>query len=125
MAEPTQILVVDDDDDVRGMLELVLAHAGFGVAAVADGEQAIERLRASEPAPIVLLDLRMPVMNGWDVIDMLRAEGRLPHIPIIICTSSPSDAPEGFDIIRKPVRLETLVAAIRKVERSRAAATSA
>jgi CheY-like chemotaxis protein len=113
MAEPIHVLVVDDDDDVRETLKLVLEAEGFRVSAAANGQQALERLHHPEQ-PVVLLDLRMPVMDGWEVVDVLRREGRLDSIPIVICTSSPRDAPAGFPIIPKPVRLDRLLAAIER-----------
>lgn len=129
MADPVHVLVVDDDDDVRETLGLVLEAEGFRVSSAANGEQALEAIRRVPAAahggapgapsgdgqgyPVVLLDLRMPVMTGWDVIDELRREGRLEAIPILICTSSPEDSPAGFPIVPKPVQLPKLVAAIR------------
>jgi two-component system, response regulator, stage 0 sporulation protein F len=115
MAEPTQVLIVDDDDDVRVMLEIVLEQAGFVVSSACNGQEALERLNGTQPAPVVLLDLRMPVMNGWEMIETLRANGQLRDVPIIVCTSSPAESPAGFEVIAKPVRLEALTRAIKRL----------
>ena len=117
--EPIDVLVADDDDDVREALALVLEHEGFRVTAVADGAQALAHLRACPAPPIVLLDLRMPVLTGWQVLDRLRSEGRLPALPVIICTSSPGEAPPGFPVVPKPVALATVLAAIWSAARAR------
>jgi CheY-like chemotaxis protein len=113
MSDPIDVLVVDDDDDVRETLQIVLEVSGFRVASAANGLQALEYLRGAQRAPVVLLDLRMPVMSGWEMIDALREEDRLADVPIIICTSSPPDAPPGFEVVAKPVNLDALVTAIR------------
>ena len=113
MAEQTRVLIVDDDDDVRGMLEIVLEAAGFVVSSASNGQEALERLDGTQPAPVVLLDLRMPVMNGWEMIEALRETGRLPAVPIIVCTSSPAESPPGFAVVAKPVSLEALTRAIK------------
>lgn len=115
MSDPVHVLVVDDDDDVRETLEIVLDHAGFRVSSATNGQEALAFVRAAAAAPVMLLDLRMPVMSGWEVIDALRDEGRLGAVPIIICTSSPGDSPDGFEIVPKPVALGTLVDAIHRV----------
>jgi CheY-like chemotaxis protein len=120
MADPIQVLVVDDDDDVRETLEIVLELSGFGVSSASNGQEALERLHASARPPIVLLDLRMPMMSGWEVIDVLREEGRLADVPIIICTSSPSESPPGFDVVPKPVDLQLLDSTIRRAAHERA-----
>ena len=115
MAERTPVLIVDDDDDVRGMLEIVLEAAGFAVSSASNGQEALERLGSSQPVPVVLLDLRMPIMNGWEMIEALRANGRLSDVPIIVCTSSPAESPPGFEVVAKPVNLETLTRAIKRL----------
>ncbi len=105
------VLVVDDDDDVREMLSLVLEAEGFTVRTAWNGQLALQQLAAF--TGIVLLDLRMPIMSGWEVIEALRQSGRLGTIALAICTSSPEDAPVGFPIIPKPVDLDQMLAIIR------------
>jgi CheY-like chemotaxis protein len=87
------------------------------VQQAANGVKALDLL-GEPPHPVMLLDLRMPVMTGWDVIDVLRSQGRADGIPIIICTSSPMDAPRGFRVIPKPPRLTELIEAIRSAART-------
>jgi CheY-like chemotaxis protein len=108
------VLVVDDDDDVRETLELILESEGFRVSVASDGRQALERLSGSDAPDVMLLDLRMPVMTGWDVVDALRQNGGAPRLPIVICTSSPDESPQGLPVVPKPVKLDALLATLRR-----------
>ena len=112
MTNRTAVLVVDDDDDVREMLSLVLEAEGFEVSTAWNGQLALEQLGQFQSG-VVLLDLRMPILSGWEVIEALRDDGRLRSIPIAICTSSPEDAPVGFPIVPKPVDLDQMLGIIR------------
>jgi CheY-like chemotaxis protein len=119
MPEPIHVIVVDDDQDVRETTELVLELRGFEVTSAENGAAALGHLAALEaqgaPRPwVMLLDLRMPVMDGWELIDTLRTDGSIARIPIVVCTSSPQDAPEGFPIIAKPIDIGELEATIRQ-----------
>jgi CheY-like chemotaxis protein len=107
------VLVVDDDDDVRETLDLVLRQEGFDVSTAADGREALVEVERLPRPYVVLLDLRMPIMSGWEVIDTLRRQQRLNQVPIVICTSAPDDAPRGFPVVPKPVELAEIVEAIR------------
>ncbi len=120
MSEPIQVLVVDDDDDVREILSLVLEAEGFRVRTAWNGREALNEL-ARLDAGVMLLDLRMPIMSGWEVIEVLREEGRLRRIPIAICTSSPRDAPPGFPILPKPVDFDQMMGMIRDLASDAAA----
>jgi len=112
MTDQIQVLVVDDDDDVREILSLVLEAEGFRVRTAWNGREALNELAGFENG-VVLLDLRMPIMSGWEVIEVLREEDRLRRIPIAICTSSPRDAPRGFPILPKPVDFDQMLGMIR------------
>ena len=80
------ILVVDDDDDFRTALCEVLAQAGYPVAQAASGEDALVRLDEETPG-LVLLDLKMPGIDGWGVIERMRAEPRWAAIPVLILSA--------------------------------------
>ncbi len=98
-----------------------LAHEGFEVSVAGDGESALASLRRAEALPsVILLDLTMPVMNGWQFRQEQLADPRLASVPVIVLTAAAaSDAsvarlrPAGF--LRKPVMLEALLALIEKV----------
>jgi len=84
-SNPT-VLLVDDDPATRGMMRRALEKAGWGVAEAENGQVALEALEA-QPAGVVLLDLMMPVMNGFDVIAELRNRPHLQQIPVIVLTA--------------------------------------
>ena len=80
------ILVGDDDDDFRTALGEVRAQAGYPVEQAASGEEALLRLEGEVPG-IVLLDLKMPGIDGWGVIERMRAEPRWAAIPVLILSA--------------------------------------
>ena len=80
------ILVVDDDDDFREALSEVLTGAGYPVQQAENGELALERV-ADEAPGIVLLDLKMPVLDGWGVMERMRGDARSSAIPILILSA--------------------------------------
>ncbi len=80
------ILVVDDDDDFRETLSEVLTEAGYPVQQAENGEVALAR--AAEEAPgIVLLDLKMPVLDGWGVMERMRENPRSAAVPILVLSA--------------------------------------
>jgi CheY-like chemotaxis protein len=80
------ILVVDDDDDFREALSEVLTGAGYPVQQAENGELALARV-ADEAPGIVLLDLKMPVLDGWGVMERMRGDPRSSAIPILILSA--------------------------------------
>ncbi len=80
------ILVVDDDHDFREALSEVLTEAGYPVQQAENGEVALQRV-ADEAPGIVLLDLKMPVLDGWGVMERMRGDPRSSAIPILILSA--------------------------------------
>lgn len=108
------VLIVDDDPDLREGLELTLQFWGHCVAAVADGIEALKRLRTRPPPGIVLLDLMMPGMNGFELRTVMKADPRLARIPVIVLTGAGvllegRSAELDADILRKPFELTVLL----------------
>ncbi len=87
------VLIVDDDPAVRALAGKTLASSGYGVLEADAGEAALELVRACRP-DVILLDLMMPVMSGFEVIARLRADAGTADIPIIVLTSKSLDAEE-------------------------------
>lgn len=81
-------VVVEDDDDIRGLLHIVLTQMGFSVHGVGSGEEAVEAVRAHDPA-LVTLDIGLPGAGGLDVLDLLRA---FHAGPIVMLTARGRDA---------------------------------
>lgn len=108
------VLVVDDDDDIREVLEALIERWGYEVATAASGKQALEVLNTREELPgLVLLDLTMPDMNGWAVRDAMLAEPRLAEVPVVVLSGmadagTSAEAERTAGVLLKPVRTEKL-----------------
>lgn len=116
-----RILVVDDQSSIRGILELALSEAGADVRTAPDGRAAIELVRLSSP-DLILLDLAMPAMTGWQVLEELQASSRTASIPVVLQTSAEDYG--SFDrakklrvaaFVSKPFRLSELVETCRRI----------
>jgi DNA-binding response OmpR family regulator len=81
-----KILVVDDDPEILGMLDIRLGKRGYHVISAADGEQALEQARKEKPS-LVVLDVMMPRMNGWEVARALRQDPATHGIKIVMLTA--------------------------------------
>ena len=115
-AEPKAVLVVEDDDDLREMVLDVLWSHGYAATGAENGSDALAQLRAAPIKPrCVLLDLFMPVMDGWQLIDQLRADGRLDKTQIVIITSAPHRAPAGLPVFQKPLDLDKVMTTVQRL----------
>ena len=114
-----QVLVVDDNEDTRAMYAALLSTAGFAVRTAANGEEAIA---AAEDRPaVIVMDLAMPGLNGWEATRRLKTGTRTRDIPVIVLTAHDLDhyrevaVAAGCDaFLSKPCAIEDLVAEIRK-----------
>lgn len=82
MPRPARILLVDDDPDTRVVFRTILEHYGFEVLEAREGEEAL-RVAASGEPHLILLDLSLPVLDGWEVARTLRGEPRTSSVPIV------------------------------------------
>src|SRR4051794_7754460 len=110
------ILIVEDNEDFRGLVRAALEAEGFTVREACDGEEALARLRESGSSHcLMLMDLMMPGMTGWELVSAVRSDPLLRNNPIVVTTAVPEEAPSGIDaILQKPFDLDALV---RIVER--------
>src|SRR3954468_11146000 len=81
------ILIVDDSELIRTMLIDYLAEAGYAATGAADGREAIQYLR-SWPFQLILLDVMMPIMNGWEMLQAISADPALTKIPVVVMTAA-------------------------------------
>jgi CheY-like chemotaxis protein len=119
IALPVQhVLVIEDDYDIRDALTAVLRGEGYEVTSCAHGREALDWLESSRRVPhAIVLDLMMPVMNGWQFLAECRRDERLARVPVIVLS-----AHAGFDDVkvtadacfRKPIRLDDLLDALRR-----------
>lgn len=111
-----KIVVVDDTDEILDLIEEVLTEEGFQVVLCQDASEALETVAAERPA-LVIADLRMSGVHGWELVDALLADQRTGRTPIIVCSGAAGelrDAEErvraqGGDILVKPFDIEELI----------------
>jgi CheY-like chemotaxis protein len=87
-SDKPQILVVEDDLATREALSLILSADGYHVATAADGLDALGQLRVGERPGLILLDLMMPLMDGWQFRQEQLRDPRLADIPVIVCSAA-------------------------------------
>jgi two-component system OmpR family response regulator len=125
MGEAVRILVVDDQPDILDLTATVLRGAGYTVEAVASGQEALVRL-SRDPFHLVLLDINMPDMDGWETLRIIRADDALGTLPVVMFSVKGElhDKVHGMqegaqDFITKPFVIDRL---LERVERILAAA---
>ena len=114
------VLIVEDDPNIRELLQLYLEKDGYAVTLASDGGQGLAKFRAIKPN-LVLLDVMMPVMDGWAVCKAIRAEGNTPVI-MLTAKGETDDKVTGLkagadDYITKPFEMKELLARIEAVLR--------
>ncbi|HLF99768.1 MAG TPA: response regulator transcription factor [Acidimicrobiia bacterium] len=115
----TKVLIVDDEPDILLMMRVNLEGEGFDTVLAADGETAVERVRNEAPA-VVLLDVMMPVLDGWGVLEVLANDEVRPAIIVVSAKAAPADLARAYqlgaaDYVTKPFSIEHLVSVIRDV----------
>jgi CheY-like chemotaxis protein len=112
-----ELLVVEDDHDARVLLRELLESAGYHVTTTANGRDALRRLReAAELPALILVDLRMPMMDGWELLDALRADPVWAQLPVVVQTGDSSrPLPRGVRLaLRKPINADALLDAVAR-----------
>lgn len=113
------VLVVDDEQGLLEVMRFALEGEGFEVETARNGREALERLRTGRPPSLVLLDLMMPVMSGWEFLDEV---AKLPSLdpsfdppPIVVLTAAGSmGVPGAAEVVRKPYDLGVLLEAVER-----------
>jgi CheY-like chemotaxis protein len=109
------ILVVDDDVDIRDAITVVLQGEGYRVASAANGRDALDYLHRAEPPDLVLLDLMMPVMDGWQFRREQKRDPALASIPVVVISSAGSAPALGAaEFLQKPVAFDQLLRTVRR-----------
>src|SRR3954452_18319224 len=86
-AAVTRALVVDDDADIRALVRAVLEPLAFEVVEAADGNVALSELRSTALPDVVVLDVEMPDVDGWETLAAIRSEPRTSTLPVVLCTA--------------------------------------
>jgi len=116
-----KILIIDDEPDIIKIIKFRLVKMGYEVTTAADGKEGLESVRLTKP-DLVLLDFRMPFLNGDEVCKEIKKDESTKHIPVMLMTASTQDALEENtikmgvdDYILKPFDPEELINKIRKL----------
>ena len=80
------VLIVEDDPDNRAIYQTILEHAGYRVVLAVNGQEGVERATA-QPPDLILMDLSMPVMDGWEAIRQLRSDPRTASVPACVLSA--------------------------------------
>lgn len=121
MSDPAVVLVIDDDAELRETVRMILDRDGHRTVGAGDGKEALAMLRGAAVRPsLILLDLMMPGMNGWEFCEAQRDDPELREIPVVGFTAG-RDAtrhpPNLAEVLLKPMRLEELVTVVRRYVR--------
>src|SRR3989475_12942044 len=113
------ILVIDDDADTRMSLRDFLTGQGFIVHTAREGQQALHMLEKMDPPDLILLDYKMPVMNGKQFLAIQRRTPRLENIPVVILSAATREWSgahlEVEEVLPKPVDLEVLLSVVNQI----------
>jgi two-component system response regulator CpxR len=112
------ILLAEDDLDIRDVVQELLEERGYDVIPARTGRQALDFLAMDPRSPpdIVILDLMMPIVTGWQVLEAIQHDPLLARIPVVVLTAASQDRPTGVAaFLRKPFRIETLLETIERL----------
>jgi CheY-like chemotaxis protein len=115
-----EVLVVEDDNDLRESLSQALRDHGFTVTPAANGQQALELLHSGTRPTVILLDLMMPVLNGWELRHAIQEDPALATIPQLVISAYMDAAEQAVlgippdDCIRKPFHMRILLEALER-----------
>lgn len=112
--EPACVMVVDDDREVRDMLRLALEQVGYLVEDAGDGAEALERLQEGLRPSLILLDLMMPIMTGWELWEAMNRDPELGDMPVVVLSAverleEATRALGGLEYVSKPISIRNLL----------------
>lgn len=109
------VLIVEDDEAIRETMQLALEMRGYEVVTAGNGKEGMAALRAGPKPCLILLDLMMPVMDGWGFVGALEHDPKLGRIPVVVVTAFTNQAGtiNARAIIAKPIPLEVLYETVR------------
>lgn len=118
MPSREQVIIIEDERESRDFLVELLEIEGFQVAAFPNGAEALEHLAHSDTPGVILLDIKMPVMDGRQFREAMLKDQRLAKVPVVIVTAfEPQTAAAllPFRVFRKPVDVDALLKTVRQV----------
>ena len=112
---PKKILIVDDHEDTRQLLQLVLQQTGYDVVSAVDGRDAVDKVRSERP-DVVVMDIFMPVMNGFEATKLIKDDPAIGHIPVIAHSAKPESCKNDMSLFQaicaKPCPPDEMVSTI-------------
>ena len=109
------VLIVDDDPNLLEVTSFVIESEGMAVETARNGQEALTLLRAGRLPGLVLLDLMMPVMSGWDFLDEVAKDPSLKVIPVVVLTAAErAQVPGAVEVLGKPMDLRALIQAVER-----------
>ena len=120
--ESKHILCIEDEPEMIDLIRLILGRRGFDVIGASGGKEGLEKVRANPP-DLILLDLMMPDMDGWEVYQQIKADEKTKEIPVIVVTAKAQSIDKVLglhiakvdDYIAKPFSPQELLASVDKV----------
>lgn len=111
-----KILVIEDDANIREVLKLALDFEGYDVVTAQNGKEGIEALAKNPGTGLILLDLMMPVMNGWEFVEHLKSRNQFEKVPIIVVSaySERAKSIDCTDFVLKPLELDNLLHSVKE-----------
>jgi CheY-like chemotaxis protein len=114
-----QVLIIEDDLDIRDALGQILEEEGYSVATAANGREALQRLRSGPPPRLILLDLMMPVMNGWQFRAEQKQDPALAEIPVVVISADTNIRDKASQLgvneyFRKPIEISGLLQTLER-----------
>lgn len=107
------VLIVEDEEDLRELMRDALGMHGYHVVTAQEGAEALQKLDSVGRPCLILLDLLMPGMNGWDFFDRLRERTEFASVPVIVHSSASDRAPQGVTrVLQKPLTFERLLSVV-------------
>ena len=116
-AQRCLVAIIEDDSEFRNMLRELLEEEQYRVVAVSNGAEALETLRGETVPNVILLDVSMPVMDGFDFLRFRNEDPRLAAVPVVLVTNAkPHERPTiGVnDVVRKPIDIDEILFAIKR-----------
>ena len=118
-----KILIIEDEANIRKFMSVNLTARGYEVIEAEDARQGLARLRDSSPS-LLLLDIKLPDMSGWEVLRIMSEDPSYPQIPVIVVTASLSSTNPGFPlyknenlrkVLKKPISIQELTREVKEM----------
>jgi DNA-binding response OmpR family regulator len=109
------VFIIEDEEELRETMREALELNGYSVVTAGDGQRALAELSSIQNLGLVILDLVMPGMNGWQFFDEMRKRAQFLSVPVVVYTSLPDRAPSGATrVLKKPASFDRLLSTVRE-----------